>query len=233
MLIFATLVFIIRYFDMKQSLFQLFFSLIIAASCFTSHSLGQQKFSGEIVYHVQMIDTNVQKIIDDREMRVSTNDTLSRIVTQIDALGEQVTIKHFVFQKSYLLINMLDKKLAIQTDYSDDSSKVDPYEINYRFFGRKKVNGFVLKKASVYRKDLIEPRTIWYFKDIRPDLLDIYPGIKGLPAEFYLGTVDGLVHYSVKSAVSKPIDKDVFGIPSDYEKITLSDFMKHVRGEGN
>ncbi len=203
--------------------------LLLAFGCF--NSINAQNFTGELVYSVEMVDTNVQKIIDSRDMTVYTNDTLSRIVIQNDALGEQVTIKHMDFKKSYLLMNMGGKKLAIQTDATDDSSKVEPYQIRYKFFGRKKVNGFVLKKAIVYREDLEEERLIWYFKNIRPDIMDMYEGIKGLPADFYIGTVDGIVHYTLKSVTEKPVNKDYFGIPSDYERISLREFMKYVRRE--
>ena len=78
-------------------------------------------------------------------MVVYTNDTLSRIEVLNDALGEQVTIKLMELKKSYLLMSMMGKKLAIQTDERDDSSKIEPYQFKYLWFGRKKVNGFVLK----------------------------------------------------------------------------------------
>ncbi len=190
---------------------------------------AQSPFMGKIVYSVEMLDTNLQKIIDNREMVVYTNDTLSRIEVLNDALGEQITIKQMELKKSYLLMSMMGSKLAIQTDDSDDSSKVEPYHFKYLWFGRKKVNGFVLKKAKVSREDLGEKRVIWYFKDIRPDLMEMYKGIKGLPADFYIGTVDGIVHYQLKSIEYQCVEKDKFGIPSDFEKIKLKDFMDHVR----
>lgn len=204
--------------------------LLLLSSAGTNFSLGQN-FTGKLVFTVEMLDTTVQQIIDAREMEVYTNDTLSRIVVQNDALGEQVTIKHMEYRKSYLLMNMGGQKLAIQTDAADDTSHVEPYQFKYKLFGRKKVNGFVLKKAIVYREDLEEKREIWYFKDIRPDIMDMYAGIKGLPADFYIGTVDGIVHYTLKSIEAQPVEKDLFGIPSDYEKITLHEFMKYIRRE--
>ena len=70
---------------------------------------------------------------------------------------------------------------------------------------------------------------IWYFKDIRPDIMEMYKGIKGFPADFYIGTVDGIVYYKLKSIDYQHVEKDKFGIPSDYEKIKLKDFMDHVR----
>ncbi len=205
------------------------FSLLL----FTCKTWAQTPFTGKIIYTVQMVDTNLQKIIDNREMSVYTNDTLSRIEVMNDALGEQITIKHLGLKKSYLLMSMLGKKLAIQTDSSENSTVLEPYQFRYIWFGRKKVDGFVLKKAKVYREDLKEEKTIWYFRDIRPDLMDMYPGIKGLPADFYIGTVDGLVHYQVKLIKNQFVAKDLFGVPSDYEKIRLSDFMNHVRGAEN
>ena len=207
--------------------------LICVFTVTSSISIGQISFTGKIVYSVEMLDTNVQKIIDKREMVVYTNDTLSRIEVQNDALGEQVSIKHLEFDKSYLLMTMMGKKLAIQTDGNEDSTVTEPYQFKYKLFGRKKINGLVLKKAIVIRSDLVEKRKIWYFKDVRPEILGMYDGIKGLPADFYIGTVDGIVHYQIESIEKQVVSKDLFGIPSDYEKIKLKDFMDHVRGKEN
>ncbi|MFA7273547.1 MAG: hypothetical protein WC044_06740 [Crocinitomicaceae bacterium] len=208
------------------------FNILLSVSVliFTGFTgLAQKPFVGEIKFKVSMIDTNVQQLIDDREMFVYTNDTLSRMEIMNDALGPQVSIKHMVLKKSYLLMNFMGTKLAIQTDQNKDSSKSEAFEIHYKFWGRKKINGFVLKKATIYRDDLKETRTIWYFKSIRPDILDVYPGIKGLPADYYIGTVDGIIHYSLLSIEAKPMEKELFGIPSDFKRITLSEFMEHVR----
>jgi len=204
----------------------LFLSLFISLISF--NGFGQKNFTGIFIYKVSIIDTTIQELIDDREMFVYTNDTLSRMEIINDALGPQVSIKHMSLKKSYLLMDFMGKKLAIQTDQKSDSNTYAPYEIKYKFFGRKKMNGQILKRAIVYREDLKEPRTVWYFKNIRPDILDIYSGIKGLPADYYIGTVDGIIHYSIISIDEKPLDKKLFGIPSDFEKITMSQFLAKV-----
>ncbi len=218
---------------MKRIHFLQFFFLWLTFFIFNNLPQAQSNFTGKIVYKVELSDTAVQRLIDSREMTVYTNDTLSRVEMLNDALGEQVTIKHLQLKKSYLLMTMMGKKLAIQTNLGNDSTGIEPYTFKYHFFGKKKINGLVLKKVTVYRKDLEKKRTCWYFKDIRADLMDIYPGIKGLPAEFYIGTVDGIVKYSLQSVEKKAIQKDLFGIPSDYEKITLQEFMEHVRRDEN
>jgi hypothetical protein len=207
--------------------------LSFAILLLSSAALGQTGFLGKIKYKVAMLDTTVQQLIDDREMIVYTNDTLSRMEIMNDALGMQVSIKHLGLKKSYLLMDFLGKKLAIQTDQTTDSTKYEPYEIKYKLFGKKKINGLTLKKATIYRADLKEERIVWYFKNIRPDLLDYYPGIKGLPADFYVGTIDGIIHYSLLTVESRQVEKDMFGIPSNYEKITLSDFLDKVKQVSN
>jgi hypothetical protein len=218
---------------MKRNPFLTILIIFLTSTIFNTKIHAQTNFTGRIVYTVEMMDTTLQELIDNREMTIYTNDTLSRVEVQNDALGNQITIKHLALKKSYLLMNLMGNKLAIQTDYSSDTTKVEPYSFKYHFFGKKKVNGQIMKKVTVYREDLKENRVCWYFKNIRPDLMDIYPGIKGLPAEFYMGTVDGIVKYTLQSVENKPIDKDLFGIPSDYKKITLQEFMQYVRGGEN
>ena len=204
----------------------LIFSIFISLISF--HNFSQSTFSGSFIFKVSMLDTSLQQLIDNREMIVYTNDTLSRMEIFNDALGSQVSIKHMALNKSYLLLDFMGKKLAIQTDQTIDTNTYKPYEIKYKFFGRRKVNGQIIKKANVYREDLKEIRTVWYFKNIRPDILDIYPGIKGLPADYFIGTVDGIIHYSIQLVEEKPLNKDLFGIPSDFEKITMSQFLEKV-----
>lgn len=214
------------------SIFQVFFILLFSLVISTNVQ-SQNAFSGKIVYKVEMLDTAVQQLIDARDMVLFTNDTLSRVELMNDALGEQVTIKHLSLKKSYILMTMVGKKLAIQTTSADDTVKTEPYVFKYHLFGKKKINGHILKKVTVYREDLGQKKVCWYFKDIRPDLMEMYPGIIGLPADFYVGTVDGIVHYSLQSIENKAVEKDLFGIPSDYEKISLLDFLNHVRGIQN
>ena len=212
--------------------FNLYFFAIFT-TLFSLTSFTQKPFVGEMKFKVSMIDTNIRELIDDREMLVFTNDTLSRMEIMNDALGPQVSIKHMVLKKSYLLMDFMGTKLAIQTDQNKDSSISEPFEIHYSWWGRKKINGFTLKKAKIYREDLKETRTIWYFKSIRPDILDVYPGIKGLPADYYIGTVDGIIHYSLISVESKPVEKGLFGVPSDFKRISLGEFLDQVRNSGN
>jgi len=182
----------------KTLLFFFFISLI------SFNDFGQKNFTGIFIYKVSILDTTIQQLIDDREMFVYTNDTLSRMEIINDALGPQVNIKNMSLKKSYLLMDFMGKKLAIQNDQKRDSNTYVPYKIKYKFFGRKKMNGQVLKMAIVSREDLKEPRTVWYFKNIRPDILDIYAGIKGLPADYYISTVDGIIHYSIISIEENP-----------------------------
>lgn len=207
----------------------LFFSLLL----YSSINFGQTGFTGLIKYKVSIMDTSMQTLIDDREMIVYTNDTLSRMEIMNDALGLQVNIKNLGLKKSYLLMDFLGKKLAIRTDTEINPTKSEPYKIKYKILGVRKFNGYKLKKAIVYREDLKEKKTVWYFKEIRPDLLEFYTGIKGLPADFYVGAIDGIIHYSLISIERKPVEKDLFGIPSDYEKITLDEFLNKVKQMNN
>jgi hypothetical protein len=204
----------------------LLFFFFISSISFSD--FGQKNFTGIFIYKVSILDTTIQQLIDDREMFVYTNDTLSRMEIVNDALGPQVNIKNMSLKKSYLLMDFMGKKLAIQNDQKNDSNTYVPYKIKYKIFGRKKMNGQVLKMAIISREDLNEPRTVWYFKYIRPDILDIYDGIKGLPADYYIGTVDGIIHYSIISIEEKPVNKNLFGIPSDFEKITMNQFLTKV-----
>ena len=59
----------------------------------------------------------------------------------------------------------------------------------------------------------------------------MYPEVDGLATDYYLPSPDGLIHYELTVFTEKPLNRDLFGIPSDYKKITFDEFMNLFAGE--
>ena len=141
-------------------------------------------------------------------------------------------MKHLEKKKSYLLLELMDQKFAIQTNSDTAIVKKNPsLKIKYKLFGGKVMHGLKVKTAVVTRDDLGEPRKILYTKQIRPDLLDVYDGIKGLPVDYYVANPDGVLHYRLVSCTPYKVDRQIFGIPSDYQITTFDNFLKTIRQE--
>lgn len=200
-------------------------------------SLSAQNFTGKITYTIEAVDTAVRKFVPTQTMTLYTNDTLSRLEVNSPVFGQQITIRHLTLHKSYLLVEFDGKKYAIQTDDTakegDTTRPLDPYTIDYKCFKKKKIGTYKMKRAQVVQKQKEFNQEIYYFTKIRPDLLDVYEGIKGLPAIYYLDSKDGLMKYTAIEISKEFVSKDLFGIPSDYKRIRFDDFLKEIMPEEN
>lgn len=200
----------------------------------TIHTLqAQQPFVGKLTYRVEAVDTNVRSIIPADTFQVYTNDTLVRMESRT-SLGQQVSIRHLVLNKSYILLYFKGEKLAIQT-HDDSSSMAIDTSLHLKYIGwkRKSFGPYKAHRALVKRPDLGEAKMIYYIPGIRPDLLNVYEGIKGLPVIYYLQHQEGIFKYELIDIDTTLPEKDRFGIPSDFEKITLNEFMNRFQPSSN
>lgn len=184
-----------------------------------------QNFQGKITYKVIVDDSIKKSEVMLPDMWVFTNDTISRVEVMTNALGKQVTIKHMSLNKSYLLLTLADKNFAIQT--SNDSLEKPSASYSYKRLRKcsKRINGF---KTDVYlatRKSDNKQFTITVFKEIRPEILDVYKGAPGLPAEYIIETSDGPITYRANAIKEELPSKDLFGIPSNYKRLSMTEFL--------
>ena len=223
---------IISFFEMKIKKNSALLILFVLTCIASNKALGQRSFEGILKYKVSIVDTSLREMFPDRVMTIYTNDTLVRIEVMNDQLGLQTTIRHMEMNKSYLLLDLGSRKFAIQTDLSTDSTKSKPYAIDYKC-GRKKIQGLKTKKALVYREDLKENQEIYFAPQLKPEILNIYDGIKGLPIEYVLSSADGLMKYELMEINDMSGLRDYFGIPSDFKRVTFDEFVKEMKQEDN
>jgi len=50
----------------------------------------------------------------------------------------------------------------------------------------------------------------------------------GLPVRYYIATVDGIYRYELTSIEFSKPEKDRFGIPSNYKRMTFDQFMDEL-----
>lgn len=217
----------------KLLIFDKIFSMRTLVICIFLSSFGfaqkQQPFEGHIGYHIEMVDTLYQQFFHERDMHLFTNDTLVRVENITDQFGLQVSIRHLILNKSYLLLETPMGNFAIKTRQDTIAEKPSSYSFKKKC-GSKKINGMKAKKLIVSHPDFTEPMTFYYFKKLPAHYLEGFDKFPGLLAEYYIPTADGTLKFTLNHYEAMHLNHDLFGIPSDYEKVTMDEFIERMTG---
>lgn len=192
-----------------------------------SFSQKKENFSGKLVYEISMVDTSLQRTFPKREMTIYTNDTIVRIENETPQFGKQIVIKHTILNKSYLLLSDGNNKFAIQTDLNNskiDSAKFKP--IYKKKCGKTPFLNYKAKRIIVTTKENTPPIEVLYLKHLSSKYIDAFKFTPGLPVQYTLSTNEGDVFYKLISIEKGAPDHDLFGIPSDYRKVSFDDFLE-------
>lgn len=181
--------------------------------------------SGMLAYKITARDTSLKSILPDNEMFLYTNDTLVRTENFTQQLGKQVVIRHIEKNKSYLLLDTPIGKYAIQTDHSKADTAKNLYTYKKKFF-RKKILGMKANRVMVSHPDFNEPIEFWYLKNVSSNYIPSFPGLPGLPVKYSLSTADGIINYELKRMSSYTPNRDLFGIPSDFKRVSFDEFLE-------
>jgi hypothetical protein len=157
-------------------------------------------------------------------MRVYTNDTLVRTENESPLFGKQILIKNLNLKKQYLLLNINDKKYAIQQNIP-----LDTLPSKYKFEIKSKFKKFGNKKSQLAITTLRNyPTTFktYYAVDLNPIYLDILKGLKGLPTQYFIPSVNGIFKYTLIEIEETPLPSSTFLFSKDYTKISFDEFIK-------
>lgn len=204
---------------------QLFFLICLLCSFITS---AQKPFSGKLVYTITIADTSLLNMFPPSTMTIYTNDTILRIETHTDQLGKQTLIHHIQKNKGYLLIETADVKYAIQIP-EKETATVQKYTFK-KAKGKATICGLACKKLAVSVVNYPQSLEFTYHKGISAKYLPGFEHFPGLLTNYYALTTDGLYHHQLVEMSTAPITKDLFGIPSNYQKISMSDFVSLMTG---
>jgi len=199
----------------------------------TGSVIAQKKkkpFQGMLEYRIVMRDTAMRKLIPENAMRLYTNDTLTRMENFSPQLGSQTTIRHIHLNKSYLLLTVHDTvNFAIKTDLNkaDTGQVFSKYTFKKKFW-RKKYMGMRANRMIVDHPDFEAPIEFLYIKKYSQEYLNNFEEIPGLLVRYSVATPDGVVDYElVRKREYKP-NRDLFGVPADYKKVTFDEFMDYM-----
>lgn len=207
---------------------KLLFSILITFVCITSSIAQKGSYTGMLEYKITIRDTSLRKIIPDQTMIVYSNDTITRKENDTEALGKQVEIHHMELNKSYILLNGPWGKYAIQNDLNNPD-KPDTIPSKYSFGKKKwfktKILGRKAKRIMVSHPNFEEPIEFLYLKKLNNKYLGNFDDAPGLLVKYSVSTVDGIYDYELVKISEYTPNRDLFGIPSDYLKVTIEEFM--------
>jgi len=194
---------------------------------------AQQPVSGVFHYKatISLPDTNV--VLKSWNVKLYTNDTIVRVETETGQFGVQVYIRHMSLGKAYLLLDVNGEKYAIQNELGKPAEK-DTAAPDYRIkrkFGSEKIAGIKCRKYYIIDKGQPEGYYCWFAKKISNKYLEVYPEVPGLAVDYYLPSQEGLIHYELVSFTPQPLSRDLFGIPSDYKRISFDEFVRLFSGQ--
>ncbi|MFM2040823.1 MAG: hypothetical protein RLZZ493_1412 [Bacteroidota bacterium] len=189
---------------------------------------AQAQLSGVLVYQVDLLSADTMNPQNHWQVVVYTNDTMVRVETQGGPFGKQVYIRHMVLNKAYLLLAMDGQKFAIRTDLANKSKDTS---LNYtvkKLVGSKKINGIRCKKYKITDVGAPMGYVCYFAKKIPNKYIEVYQDIPGLALDYFLPSQNGLIHYQLVQYEAQVLDKNMFGIPSDYKKVTFEEFMSSL-----
>lgn len=194
-----------------------------------SYAQKQAPFTGMLEYKITPRDTANTALTATNQMFVYTNDTITRTENFTNQLGQQVAIRHMEKEKSYLLLITDLGKFAIQTDHASNDSikKPNQYVFKKKWFKRK-IAGKKANKMLVSHPNFKEPIEFLYLKKTPNKYVKIYSEIPGLLVKYSIATEDGILDYELVKFNEYTPNKDLFGIPSDFERISFDEFLDRM-----
>lgn len=202
------------------------FLCAVSIILFTAFSaFSQSPFSGILKYKATVMAPDTNKVWKSWNVTLYTNDTVVRVETETEQFGVQVYIRNMTLNKAYLLLELDGNKYAIHTDLSKKKDSIQKGYTVTKKMGSKKIAGLKGKKYLV-KDENTEGYYCYFSKKLGNKYLQVYPEVKGLALDYYIPSQDGLIHYELIGKKDETINRDLFGIPSDYKRISFEEFMK-------
>ena len=185
-----------------------------------------ESFEGKLVYTVSSPLNNPEESDSINFQVIYAKDSMLRI-DSFTPIGKQVYIKHIPKNKAYILMDIGYKKVAIQTiqDTTDNSGRY----IFDKKIGKDEIAGRKAKKIRVTDTVYDTTMAMNYISEIPAKYSTAIEGMPGLPVNYSLNSAGMWINYKLKTIEERPVSIDLFGIPSDYDIITLDEFIELIK----
>ena len=201
--------------------------ILILFSC-TLPKENTANFEGKFVYHIDNPMNTQDKSDSINYQIVYATDSMLRI-DNYTPIGKQIFIKHIPLNRAYILMDLGNQKVAIQT-IPDTAEVNNSYAFKHRS-GTKTIGGVKTKNIEVKDLELDTTLLMNYAPDIPSKYSTSIVCMPGTPIRYYLFTDNVWLTYELISLDKSPLHIDLFGIPSDYQIVTLDEFIEMIEGE--
>lgn len=199
-----------------------YFFLLFILFSFSQLSIGQRNtsFEGLLTYQI----TNVKEG-DSVQMKtiVFCKDSLIKVVSFNEKTGRQELLKHLTYNKSYILLELDNQKIAVRTNEHLQKDSVT-YSIEKKC-GRKKIGPIKSRKIQVKYQENKHPLTCYYSKKISNKYANAMSEFPGLPTLFYTFSDRQIFRHTLIEFEKKELPLSFFMIPKDYTIIDWDDFI--------
>lgn len=190
-----------------------------------SFGIAQKPFFGTLTYQASITHPDTNVVLKKWEVKIYTNDTVVRLETETEQFGTQVYIRNMHMNKAYLLLELDDAKYAIQTDLTKKNDTIDKGYTVKKKVGSKKVAGLKAKRYWIQEKNN-QGYYSYFTKKIKNKYLSVYPEVPFLAVDYFIPSHEGLIHYELIDFKKEIVNRDLFGIPSDFKRISFEEFMR-------
>ncbi|MDC0304094.1 DUF4412 domain-containing protein [Flavobacteriales bacterium] len=215
---------------------QLFTALV--AITIALPSLAQNKFEGTVVFGLEYKDlpaemAAMEAMLPD-EMTTRIKGDKTRLEQSMGMGMSQVTITDMKTESGTLLMDMMGKKMAVSMS-KDELGKLEKKKaetkpkFNYVKGAGKEIAGYKCEKVMVTMEG-VEEMELFYTNELPAGANKQFEGLKGFPLEYTMDSGQFKVKMTAKTVTKEKLDKSLFGIPSDFEKMTFAEFEKAMGG---
>lgn len=207
----------------------LLFTVLFSFSLEVCWGQDANHFSGTLTYRIERVDV---KDSVQAKMIIFARDSLIKIVNFSSDFGKQETIKHLIYQKKYVLIELDKEKFAVQIKDSTVDASAKTYAFNPTK-GHSKIAGLKGKKLAVKFTLVQDELAVVYTPKISAQYLGAFTDAPGLLLQYFVVNDHGLFKYTLESMDKKIPPLSLFMIPADYQKISLKAFIEKSANSGN
>lgn len=194
-------------------------------------------FKGVINYDVTYPDTKMeasQMAMLPKTMKVSLNGNKARIDINMPSMS-QIVLLDADLKTTTVLIDMMDKKIALKPNKKNESAKInEPVIVNTS--ETKEIAGFVCKKAEINfgdEKSIGSPIIVYYTDAIGNNKIfydNEYRTLPGIPMEFQYKMQGMNMLLTAKSVEKGKVSNRDFEVPSEYKEMTPEELRQMFGG---
>lgn len=156
---------------------------------------------------------------------IYAKDSMMRI-DNFTTIGKQTYIKHIEKNKAYILMEIEGKKFAIQ-NIPGEIKDADLFQYTPQK-KHKKIAGLKAQSTNVRIPEIDSVFVMYFYPNIPKKYSEAMPNMPGLPAFYTILSNGEFLDFEAVKVDETDLNIDIFGIPNDYKKISMDDFVKLI-----